>query len=92
MRSVKKNKSETDTAVNHWLLNNTWVHKAPLSASDTMLIQNVVNDSVALVIDIEYIEKKDLWLVSYYHGGVTVTQFAAEMWSWRVLEDKLKSV
>ncbi len=76
----------SDTAVNSWLLNNNWV-------TGGLLIQNVVNDDVALITYAEHDTNEDMWIVSYYYDGTNYVQWACELWNWRVLElvDSTKS-
>jgi hypothetical protein len=82
-----KNISE-DTAINVWLMNKEWVSQK-LVLSDTALIQNVVNNKIALIINVTYIDtgcSAGGWLVSYFYDDEVEVQWAAELWSWRMLE------
>ena len=75
----------SDTAVNSWLLNGSWVAQKN-KLSGTLLIQNVVNDEIALITHAEWDNDELMWIVSYYYNGENYVQWACELWNWRVIE------
>jgi hypothetical protein len=81
---MKSKKGSTDTAIHDWLMNREWLSQQSVPAN-TILIQNVVDDSIAIITSVDQPDEKDAWLISYFHNGHSYTQWATELWSWRIL-------
>jgi hypothetical protein len=81
---MKSKKGSTDTAISDWLMNREWLSQKNF-LSDTILIQNVVDDSIAIITHVEHDSAKSAWLISYFHDGHSYVQWASELWSWRIL-------
>ena len=81
---MKPGKIYTENAINAWLIENEWVSQRQ-NLLENVMIQNVIDDTVALVINVEYMNESDLWFVGYFCEGRYFGYYAEEMWNWRIL-------
>lgn len=79
------------TNIDDWLCKEEWVSLQKI-LTGSLLIQNVVDDSVAIVVDASRGESNiDLddpagWFVYYYCNKVLMGNWASEMWQWKIIK------